>query len=92
MKMEKKKILLIGDDDLSKSELMLATLKEKYGEDVIIVTRQQAKEQGLKMTDFYNLPTMKITAPLINPHPPFVKKSGKENRRARRKNERKNKF
>lgn len=88
-----KKILLIGANDEGKSDLLIATLKEKYGEDILVVTPEEAKEQGLKMEDFDNLPTMKITAPLIQAHPTIVgaNKSGKENRRQRRKQERKNK-
>ena len=80
--------VLIVDDEVD--ALRIIELKEKYGDDVVIVTPQQAKEQGLTMTDFANTPTMK----LINPYVPTIHeiyKSGKELRRERRAAERKNK-
>lgn len=84
------KVLIIGGD--SKSELILRTMQEKYGNDIILVTTDEAKEQGLTEADFVNTPTMKITAPIIN-NPSIIRpeKSGKEKRRERRKAERKNK-
>lgn len=86
-----KKILIIGAGDDSKSALMLATLKEKYGDNIVLVTPEEAKEQGLKMEDFANLPTMKIAAPPIFEMVQTDFSSGKENRRLRRERQRKTK-
>ena len=85
------KILIIGAGSEGKSALMLQAMKEKYGDDIILVTPEEAKEQGLKPEDFGNLPTMKITAPPIMAHPTLLvaEKSGKEKRRQRREQERK---
>ena len=81
------KILVIGAG--ANDALLLATLKEKHGEDIILVTPEEAKEQGLKMEDFGNIPTFKITAPPTIPIVEFGEyKSGKEERRERRKKER----
>ena len=81
-----KKILIIGGDPTD--ALLLTTLKEKHGDDIILFTPEQAKEQGLKMEDFGNLPTMKITAPEIITPAILHYKTGQENRRERRKMER----
>ena len=85
-----KKILVFGHIDHGISSLVLATMKEKHGDDIILMTPEQAKEQGLKMEDFENIPRMKITAPPIIPVVQFGQyKSGKEERMERRKKERK---
>ena len=82
-----KKILVIGAG--ANDALLLATLKEKHGEDIILVTPEEAKKQGLKMEDFGNIPTFKITAPPIIPMVEYGEyKTGKEERRERRKKER----
>lgn len=85
------KILIIGSGGAGKSALMLQAVKEKYGDDVVLVTPEEAKEQGLKPEDFGNLPSYKITAPPIMEQPMILgtPTSGKENRRERRKQERK---
>lgn len=93
---KKPKLLLMVAGGNPPSELLLATLREKHGNDIVLVTPEEAKAKGLKMEDFDNLPTMKYNAPPIAPlaaHPkltgPF--KSGKETRRQRREQERKSK-
>lgn len=85
------KILIIGSGGEGKSALMLQAVKEKYGDDVVLVTSEEAKEQGLTPADFGNIPTMKITASPIMEHPTLLgaEKSGKEKRRQRREQERK---
>jgi hypothetical protein len=83
------KILIIGSGDDSKSALLLATLSEKYGEDIILLTPAEAVEQGLKMEDFTNTPTIKIEAsPLLKQYNYSDFKTGKEKRRERRKEKR----
>lgn len=86
------KILILGGSGQSTiSDLMLQTIKEKYGEDIVLVTPEEAKQQGLKMEDFGNIPTMKLTAPIISEGPTLIgsPNTGKENRRKRREQERK---
>ena len=85
------KILIIGGAGEGKSDLMLQAMKEKYGDDIVLVTPEEAKEQGLKPEDFGNMPSYKITAPPIMEQPMLlgVPPSGKEKRRQRRKQERK---
>ena len=88
-----KKILIVGGgvSGLGTSALMLQTLKEKYGDDIILVSPEEEKQQRLTENDFANIPSMKITAPPIMQklHMPGAPKSGQENRRERRKNNRK---
>lgn len=84
------KILIIGSGGEGKSALMLQAMKEKYGDDIVLVTPEEAKEQGLKPEDFGNIPSYKITAP--NMEQPMIlgtPPSGKEKRRQRREQERK---
>lgn len=85
------KILIIGAGADTKDALLLAKMKEKYGNDIVLVTPEEAKEQGLELKDIANIPTMKITAPPIIEHHTLlvVEKSGKEKRRERRATERK---
>lgn len=54
-----KKILVIGGEANIKNALLIAKLKEEHGNDIILITLEEAKEQGLKMEDFANIPTMK---------------------------------
>ena len=83
------KICIVGAGQDSKSALLLATMKEKFGDDIILVTPEEAREQGLTTKDFANIPTFKITAPPIIPNIEFGEyKTGKECRRERRKKER----
>ena len=86
-----KKILIIGSGGEGKSALMLQTMKEKYGDDIVLVTPEEAKEQGLKPEAFGNIPSYKITAPTIMEQPMILgtPPSGKEQRRKRREQERK---
>lgn len=86
----KKKILVIGSGS-GNSALMLQAIKEKYGDDIILYTPQEAKKEGLTMNDFDNIPSYKLTAPKLIAHPTIIgtNKSGQENRRQRRKNKRK---
>jgi len=81
------KILILGAG--ANDALLLAKLKEEHGEDIILVTPEEAKEQGLKMEDFGNIPTFKITAQPIIPMMELGEyKTGKEQRRERRKKQR----
>ena len=90
METKKLKILIIGGGE-GKSALMLQTMKEKYGNDIVLVTPEEAKEQGLNPEDFGNIPNYKITAPPMMIHPILLGEtpSGKEKRRKRREQERK---
>jgi len=84
------KILIIGNSDEAQSALYLAKIREEYGNDVELITPEQAKEQGLGMSDFVNIPTFKITAPPIMPVIQYGEyKTGKQRRNERRKNKRK---
>ena len=83
------KICIIGAGADAKDALLLATMKEKYGDDIILVTPEQAKDQGLNIDDIANIETMKITAPPIIPVVEWGEyKTGKEQRRERRKKKR----
>lgn len=86
---KKTRVLVVDSDLEGRSSLAIQSLKEKFGDDVILVTPQQAVEQEIPLDEFANIPRMKITAPPIMPMmisvtPP----NGKEKRRARRKQER----
>jgi hypothetical protein len=84
-----RKVCIIGAGVDAKYSLLLATMKEKYGDDIILVTPEQAEEHGLHIDHFANIPTMKITAPPIIPVVEWAEyKTGKEQRRERRKKER----
>ena len=62
------------------------------GPDIEIFTPEQAKEQGMKMQDFANIPNMKIKASEIVPVRMIEDhKTGKEERRDRRARSRKSK-
>jgi len=91
MENEPKKILIIGAGGEGKTVLMHQMMKDKYGDDIILVTPDEAKEQGLNLDDFANMPPMKITAPpIFEPMKLYgYEKTGREKRRDRRKNERK---
>jgi hypothetical protein len=85
-----KKVLVIGSAHEPSSQLLLHKMKEEHGNNIIVVTPEEAKEQGLTIDDFCNIPTMKITAPPIIPVVEFGDyKSGKELRREKRAKERK---
>lgn len=83
-----KKLIIVGVDN-SNSELLLASLKEKYGNDILVVTPEQAKEGRMKMEDFDNMSKYKIINPPIIPIKQTYFKSGKELRRERRNRQRK---
>jgi predicted ATP-dependent serine protease len=85
-----RKILIAGNPSVGKSALMIQSMKEKYGEEIILVTTEEAKEQGLGPEDFLNLPKYKITAPPIMEEPRILgtPPTGKEKRRKRREEER----
>ncbi len=89
MKNEPKKILIIGAENAS--ALTHQMMKEKYGDDVILVTPEEAKEQGLTPDDFANIPRMKITAPPVFEVAKMYGRemTGQEKRRDRRMKERK---
>ena len=91
MENEPKKILIIGAGDGGKTTLLHQSMKEKFGDNVILVTPDEAKEQGLTPNNFANIPPMKITAPPVFEVAKLYghEKTGREKRRDRRKNERK---
>ena len=88
--MTQKNLIIVGGGD-GKSALMLQAMKEKYGEDIVLVTPEEAKEQWLNPEDFGNILSYKITAPPIMEQPMILgtPPSGKEQRRKRREQERK---
>lgn len=53
-----KKILIIGGGEIS--SLMAQTMKEKFGDDIVLFTPEEAKEKGLNSMDFENTPTFEI--------------------------------
>ena len=84
------KILIVGAGADAKDALLLAKMKEEHGNDIVLITPEEAKEQGLELKDIANIPTMKITAPPIIPMMELGEyKTGKEQRRERRAKERK---
>lgn len=89
MQNEPKKILIIGAGE-GKTALTHQMMKEKYGDDIVLVTPEEAKEQGLNLDDFVNMPPMKITAPpmIETMRLQGFEKTGREKRRDRRKKER----
>jgi hypothetical protein len=91
MENEPKKILIIGAGLDGKTLLLEQHMKEKFGDDIILVTPEEAKEQGLTPDAFANIPRMKITAPPVFEVAKLYghEKTGREKRRDRRKNERK---
>lgn len=87
---KKKKILIVAPPDCAPPELMLMDLKEKVRVDVVVCTPQQAKEQGLTMSDFVEQSrSTPYFPPAIIDMPMGKYKSGQEKRRDRRKNRKK---
>ena len=86
-----KKVAIIGPGQES-SELAKRFLKEKYGDDIIILTDEQAKQAKVSEDQIVNLPTMQIINPYNHSgHVNVPEKTGKQKRRERRRTERKNK-
>jgi hypothetical protein len=87
---EPRYILIAGGRGHGKNAFMEALMREKYGKDIVLVTPEEAKEQGLRMEDIANVPTMRIEAPPMQnlPVPLGAVKDGKARRRERRKAER----
>lgn len=86
-----KKVAIIGPG-AENSELAKRALMEKYGDDIVIMTREQADQKQVSPDQIVNLSNMVLT----NPYGPgnYVTepaKSGKQKRRERRRTERKNK-
>ena len=85
-----KKILILSGEKPGIGTLAHKALIEQHGQDIVLVTAAEAREKGLSEMDFDNIPKMVIT-----PTPQYItppRKSGKENRRDRRKAERSKKF
>lgn len=84
MKTDKTKILVIGGGLEGKTVLAHQLMKEKFGDDIILVTPEEAKEQGLSPDDFANIPKMKILAPPVFEESKIYgfEKTGREKRRA----------
>lgn len=83
-----KKIAIIGAGQ-AKTALLIQSMKEKFGDDVVLMTAEEIKESGVDVNDIANIPTMKITASPIMEMRQTVSLSGQEQRRKRRKEERK---
>lgn len=84
-----KKVVIIGPGQ-ENSELIKRSLMEKHGDDIVIVTKDQAEQMGISADQIVNDPPTLITDP-YHKFRAEVQKSGKQNRRERRKAERKNK-
>lgn len=84
----KGKTVLIGSG-VTLTALELARIKEEYGDDVVLVTPEEAKERGIETNTFDERRIIKITPPPIVTTLPGSVKSGRERRRERRKQERK---
>lgn len=86
-----KRLLVFGGDSIGKTALLEQSMKEKHGDDIELVTIQEAQERGLKPEDFENVPSYPITAhPILEqPHVLGFQPSGRESRRKRREQERK---
>ena len=62
-----KKVLLIGIRGMDK--LFLQKMREEYGDDVMLVTPEEAEEKGMDLSEFVNIPKYEIKAPpLVNEH------------------------
>jgi hypothetical protein len=85
------RILVIGGGEHGKGTLAEVILREKYGEDLVIVTAEDAMKQGLGPEHFDNVPTMRIEASPTMHLPPGSVKCGREKRRERRAAERRSK-
>lgn len=89
------KIILIEPGQDSKSPLLLETMKEKHGADIILMTPNEAKENNVKPEDIFIQYTQYFPyiieeaakSARINENP----LSGQQRRRRRRQMERKNK-
>lgn len=57
-----KKVLLIGGHS-SFTGIFAQQVKEKYGDDVVVVTPEEAKEKGMDLSEFVDVPTYEIKAP-----------------------------
>ena len=55
--------LIAGAGTAGINSLMIQSLKEKHGENIIIYTPEEADKEGLKLSDFENIPSFPITAP-----------------------------
>lgn len=88
------KVLIVGSGEpIIKSTLLIATsideylveeMKERYGDDVVLVTPEEAEEKGMNMSEFDNMKPMRIVAPPIIEMVSFDYKDGKQKRRERR--------
>lgn len=62
------KVLILGENNT----LAIQVMKEKYGDDIQVVTVDEAKEQGLAPDDFRNIPTYELS---LIPHSGYEIKS-----------------
>jgi hypothetical protein len=76
------KVLLFGENE--SNSLAIQVMKEKYGEDIQVVTIDEANEMGLTPEDFRNIPRYEITRPnrMLSDQIPFIesKRVGKGGR------------
>lgn len=85
---QKNRIIVIGGGMTEKTSLLLQTLKEKYGENIEVITAEEADQRGFKSDQLEPMMNMKITAVPIISMTQLDYKSGKEIRRERRLKER----
>jgi hypothetical protein len=81
--------LLVNSTEAKKNRLLAKTLQEKFGEDIILVTPQEALENNISHK-CENIMTFKLE-PQIEEHENLLPQSGKDRRRVRREFERKSK-
>lgn len=86
-------VLVVGDGFIGDAQArLISAIHDRLGEDLIVVTAEEAKERGILIN---GTPDIK-PFPLIDNHPALVPiewdfKDGKQNRRERRAQQRKNK-
>jgi hypothetical protein len=84
-----KKIIVIGAGVEQNNALMIASLKERFGNDALIVTPEETIQQGINPENLVYPERIKITAlPVIPVVDLGYYQSGRERRRERRKKER----
>lgn len=77
------KFVVVGDIDQTPNKLIYTKAKEKFGDDVVMVTSKEAEKQGLELKDIANVPVTMISPPILIFD---LEKTGQEKRRERRKN------
>lgn len=84
-----KKLLIVGAGADALTAIALKALKEKHGNDIELVTAEEAAQRGLSIKDFENTQPMKLINPLGKLLIQSDFKTGKQLRTERRAKERK---